>query len=179
MAVTQQDVESRISYAYLHAVASHAGLQCRAATTEEDKEGIDAVLTAYGEFPNSWRTQVTINIQLKATIKPPVDDGQCLSYFIQGIRRYDVLRRDHREPIRLLVVLFLPAEHADWVSCTEEQLVLKRCAYWVSLRNGPHSENGSGQTVKLPKSQRLTPDNLKLLVERLAVAKDVPSYSSP
>ncbi|MFM2167700.1 MAG: hypothetical protein RIS79_2071 [Verrucomicrobiota bacterium] len=179
MATTQQDIEARLSYAYLHAVASHAGYVCRPATPDEDKEGIDAVVTAYGIFPGTWRTQVTINIQLKATIKTPADDGSHLSYFLQVVRRYDKLREDHREPVRLLVVLFLPEKHDDWLSCNEEQLVLKRCAYWGSLRNAPESTNGTGQTVKIPKDQILKPENLKALVERLALGNDIPSYLVP
>ena len=93
MATTQQDIESRLSYAYLHAVMSHAGFICRPAIPDEDKEGIDAVVTAYGSFPGAWRTQITINVQLKATVGVPADDGTHLSYFVQGIRRYDKLRR--------------------------------------------------------------------------------------
>ena len=179
MATTQQDIEARLSYAYLHAVASHAGFVCRPAIPEEDKEGIDAVVTAYGTFPGTWRTQVTINFQLKATVTAPTNDGTHLSYFVQGIRRYDKLREDHREPVRLLMVLFLPEQHADWLDCTEEQLILKRCAYWASIRHAPPSENDSGQTVKILKEQILRPENLKRLVERLALGNDIPTYLGP
>lgn len=179
MPTSQQDIEAQLSYAYLHAVASHAGFLCRVATAAEDKEGIDAVVTAHGQFLGTWRTQVTINVQLKATTKQPADDGTHLSYFIQKIRRYDELRKDHREPVRILVVLFLPPQPADWLTCSEEQLVLKRCAYWASLRNAPASDNDSGKTVKLPKQQLLNPENLKALVARLALGTDLPSYLAP
>jgi hypothetical protein len=87
MAFTQQEIEAQLSYAYLHAIASYAGYVCRQATALEDKEGIDAALTAYGDFPGTYKTQVTLNVQLKATIQPLADDGSHLSYFIQGIRR--------------------------------------------------------------------------------------------
>lgn len=120
-----------------------------------------------------------MNIQLKATIKTPSDDGTHLSYFVQGIRRYDELRKDHREPVRSLVVLFLPPQHADWLACSEEQLALKRCAYWASIRNAPEADNDSGKTVKVPKSQLLNPENLKALVERLSLGNDIPSYIVP
>lgn len=179
MSTTQQDIESRLSYAHLHAVASHAGYVCRAATPDEDKEGIDAVVTAYGAFPGTWRTQVTINIQLKATVLQPTDDGTHLSYFVKGIRRYDKLREDHREPVRLIVVLFLPEMHADWLECTEAQMVLKRCSYWASIRNAPASDNTTGKTVKIPKAQILNSASLKALVERLALGNDIPSYLVP
>jgi hypothetical protein len=136
-------------------------------------------VTAYDSFPGSWRTQITINIQLKATVDIPTDDGTHLSYFIQGIRRYDKLREDHREPVRILVVLFLPRQHADWLSCSENELILKRCAYWTSLRNAPASDNETGKTVKIPKDQILKPDNLKALINRLAVGADIPCYFVP
>ena len=179
MATTSQDIEARLSYAYLHAVASHAGFVCRLATPDEDKEGIDAVVTAYGDFPGTWRTQVTINVQLKATVDEPADSGSHLSYFVKGIRRYDKLREDHREPVRILVVLFLPQQHADWLSCSENELILKRCAYWASLRNVPASDNDTGKTVKIPKDQILKQENLKGLVNRLALSIDIPCYLEP
>jgi hypothetical protein len=179
MATTQQDIESRLSYAYLHAVVSHSGYVCRLATPDEDREGIDAVVTAFGKFPGTWRTQVTINVQLKATVKVPTDDGTHLSFFVKGIRRYDRLREDHREPVRLLVVFFLPEKHADWLDCTEAQLILKRCAYWASIRNAPASDNDTGKTVRIPKNQLLKQDNLKALIARLAVGMDIPGYLMP
>lgn len=179
MATTSQDIESRLSYAYLHAVASHAGCFCRPAFPDEDKEGIDAVITHYGAIEGTWRTQVTINVQLKATIKVPADNGNHLSYFIQGIRRYDRLREDHREPVRLLVVLFLPEKHPDWIEWSEERLLLKRCAYWLSLRNAPQVPNETGATVKIPKDQSFGPDALKRLVQRLALGEDIPEYIAP
>jgi hypothetical protein len=179
MSTTFQDIESRLSYAYLHAVASHSGFLCREATSAEDKEGIDAVVTAYGNFSGSYRTQITINVQLKATIEVPTDNGNYLSYFVQGIKRYDKLREDHREPIRILMVLFLPEKHADWLSHSENELILKRCAFWMSLRNAPASDNRSGQTVKIPKDQILNSDNLKKLIERLAIQNDIPAYIQP
>ena len=179
MPTTPQDIEAHLSYAYLHAVVSHAGFVCRLATSDEDKEGIDAVVTAYGTFPGTWRTQITINVQLKATVGVPADDGAHLSYYVRGIRRYDKLREDHREPVRILVVLFLPLQHADWLSCSENELILKRSACWASLRYAPASDNDTGKTVKIPKDQILKPENLKTLVVRLAAGNDIPRYLMP
>lgn len=178
MTTTQQDIEARLSYAYLHAVASHAGFLCRQATPDEDKEGIDATLSLFQHFPNTYITQVTINVQLKATIKRPTESASHLSYFLQGVRRYDELRKDHRTPPRLAVILFLPEKHEDWIDFSEEELALKRCAYWVSLRNAPASVNDSGQTVKIPKTQALSPAALQQLALQIAQGS-VPEYLAP
>jgi len=175
---TQLDIESQLSYAYLHAVAWHAGFECQSATPQQDKQGIDAVVTAYGNFQNSIKTQVTINVQLKATIEKPADNGTHLSYFVKEIKRYDKLRENHCDPARIMVVLFLPTQHADWLNHSENDLILKNCAYWVSLRNAPGSGNETGKTVKIPKEQMLNAENLKTLVTRLAQG-DIPSYLLP
>jgi hypothetical protein len=162
----------------LHAIAWHAGFECQSATPQQDKQGIDAVVTAYGSFQNSIKTQVTINVQLKATVETPADNGTHLSYFVKEIKRYDKLRANHCDPARIMVVLFLPKQHADWLSHSESELVLKKCAYWVSLRNAPGSDNDTGKTVKIPKNQMLNPESLKTLVTRLAQG-DIPSYLLP
>ncbi|MBI3463825.1 MAG: hypothetical protein HY000_12330 [Planctomycetes bacterium] len=49
-----------------------------------------------------------------------------------------------------------------WVHCTPEQLVLRRCLRWMSLRGA--EETGQGTiTVYLPESHVLTPDALRKL----------------
>lgn len=169
------DKESELSYAYLHAVASHAGMSCRNATRLEDNAGIDATLTAWGPFPGALRTEVDLKIQLKATIDVPADDGQSLSYFVHGRARYDDLRIGNPMVPRILVVLFLPEAQEQWLLHSAEQLVLRKCAYWVCLRGAPATTNSSAATVKLPRTQVFSRDNLLQLMQRLA-CDDVPRY---
>lgn len=42
--MTPQDIEASLSYAYLHAVASHTGVACQEANRAHDNLGIDASL---------------------------------------------------------------------------------------------------------------------------------------
>lgn len=169
------DKESELSYAYLHAVASHAGMSCRNATRLEDNAGIDATLTAWGPFPGAMWTEVDLKVQLKATISAPADDGHSLSYFMRGVKRYDALRADELMVPRILVVLFLPEAEDQWLQHSAEQLVLRKCAYWVSLRGAPAATSSTGTTVKLPKAQVFSPANLLGLMQRLACG-DLPRY---
>ena len=71
MAITKQDIESELSYAYLHAVASQAGFVCEVSGRLSDKQGIDARLGVYEVFPNGILTDFSIQVQLKATVKTP------------------------------------------------------------------------------------------------------------
>lgn len=173
------DVESELSYAYLHAVASRSEASCVVAGRHLDNRGVDAHLTFWGPFDEGGPlTEVSINVQLKATVKHAADDGTSLSYFLEDPKQYDVLRTETIATQRVLVVLFLPSDDGDWLHHTPEQLVLRRCAFWQSLRGAPPTTNTSGVTVKLPKSQMFTPASLGALAARLS-RFDYPRYPAP
>jgi hypothetical protein len=170
------NIESELSYAYLHAVASHAGMACSVSNRHEDNNGIDANLTAWGPFVSGgYLTEVTIKVQLKATICMPAGEGDNLSYFLKGVDRYNDLRAETVSNARILVVLFLPPDAEMWLEHTSEQLALLRCAYWQSLRGAPATLNSSGATVKLPIGQQFDAQSLKNLAARLSIP-NFPSY---
>lgn len=81
MSMTDLDIEAELSYAYLHAVASKVGVSCESSGRLEDKAGIDASLVARRSNPppGGYLSEVTLNVQLKATTNEPHDDGSCLS----------------------------------------------------------------------------------------------------
>jgi len=170
------NIESELSYAYLHAVASHAGMNCKVGNRHDDNAGIDASLTAWGPFsPTCYTTEVDLKIQLKSTISPPTIKNGKISYFLKGKDQYDNLRAQTLSVPRFLVVLFLPREANEWLTHTTEQLILKKCAYWVSLRGAPETTNDTGVTIHIPLEQTFSTDNIKHLVARLA-QRDFPRY---
>jgi hypothetical protein len=173
------DIESELSYAYLHAVASRSGASCVVAGRHLDNRGVDALLTLWAPFEGGGPlTEVSIHVQLKATLQHGADDGASLSYFLEEPKQYDALRSETVATQRVLVVLFLPRDQGDWLHHTPEQLILRRCAYWQSLRGAPVTTNTSGVTVKLPKAQMFTPEALRGLAARLS-RFDFPRYPQP
>lgn len=167
--LSSNDIESEISYAYLHAVASHAGAGCSYANRASDGNGIDAMITGWGPFPGGgYLHEVDIKIQLKATIDLPFQNNGFFSYNLAGISRYNDLRSNSLATHRILVVLFLPPNSEDWLSISEDQLILKKCAYWVSLRGAPSSANATSQTVYIPQSQIFNADNLRTIFARIS-----------
>jgi hypothetical protein len=171
------NIESELSYAYLHAVASKAGMSCRDGNRHEDNNGIDAQLTAWLPYVDAnTLTEVDIKVQLKATIAVPTDDGSNYEYRLQGANRYNDLRSETISFARILVVLFLPRDAEEWLHHTPDQLVLRRCGYWQSLRGAPEITAASA-VVKLPKTQHFSPDSLTQLAVRLS-RRDFPLYPS-
>lgn len=143
-------------------------MSCSPGNRHEDNNGIDATLTAWLPFiDTSALTEVDIKVQLKATIAEPIDDGTNLLYRLKGANRYNDLRCETISIARILVVLFLPREAAEWLVHTPDQLALRRCAYWQSLRGAPDIST-DGAVVKLPKLQLFSPQGLTQLATRLS-----------
>lgn len=178
--LTAQNIECELSYAYLHAVASAAGMACVVADRHNDNAGVDAKLTGWGPFPNGgFLEEVDLKVQLKATIRNPsiknIDGKEYLSYKFEGISQYNALRSQALSTPRILVVLFLPQDQLQWIDHSHEALLLRKCAYWVSLRSAPKSDNSTSQTVYLPKDQCFDKDGLLRLMGDISRG-EVPSY---
>jgi hypothetical protein len=174
------DVESELSYAYLHAVASAAGASCSVTSRSEDNAGVDAKIVGWGPFPNGgYRQEVDLKVQLKATTNAPSNVCGQLSYRLNGLSRYNDLRSDAIYTPRILVVLFLPStSQSDWITHGDDALSLHKCAYWVSLRGAAESTNQTGQTVYLPLSQRFDKEGLRTLLSMIS-RQEVPLYQPP
>jgi hypothetical protein len=177
--LTGNDIESELSYAYLHAVASNAGASCLVSTRSLDGNGIDAIITGWGPYPNGgYLEEITIHVQLKATIGVPIEKNGHFSYFLKEIKRYNDLRADTVSVPRILVVLFLPTYAAEWLNISPSELILKKCAYWTSLRGAADPTNKTGETVYLPISQIMNSNNLLEIFAKLS-RQEVLNYTKP
>ena len=168
MALATNDIESELSYAYLHAVATRTGCECQVTGRHSDGMGVDARLFVDDDFgPAAVQSRFTVELQLKATSTPLSLNRGWYSYRLRR-EHYDKLRRTDIESPLILVVLQLPAEPDDWLRCTPQALTLKRCAYWVSLYEAQASENEVYQTVYLPRSNPFSVVSLRALLARFA-----------
>lgn len=172
--LTLNNIESELSYAYLHAVASRAGLICEVTGRHSDDAGVDAVLRVKGQLaPDSVLTQFTADVQLKATRQTPVLENGHFQYRIKR-KSYDELRSTKTGAPQLLIVLYLPDDETKWLEHDEDRLLTRKCAYWVSLRGAPDIDQGS-QVIAIPESNVLSVDGVRSLMTRLS-KEEVISY---
>lgn len=149
------DREEALSRAYVAAIAAGAGY----VTSEPriDRDSVDIEIHAGGNI----RPQ--LNIQLKATINL----GECkdgVYRYPLKIRNYNLLRIETMVP-RILVVLSLPSLETEWLLVNAEELILRRCAYWTSLRGSPEKDNKDTVTISLENKRRFDVEGLKALME--------------
>ena len=130
--------KSRFSLAHIEAVASHAGFQVE--EVKVDRDSVDGTLKAdFGRRPR-------IEFQAKATARDVVRDSHI--HFPLPLKNYNDLRLEAINP-RILIVAILPQEVDDWVNQTDEELCLRHCSYWMSLRGDPSTSNQNTITVRL------------------------------
>lgn len=146
--------KSELSFAYLAALSAIAGYTCQRGP-QPDVDSIDATVRAGG----SMRPQ--IDVQLKATSSPRrLVDGL---HFQLGRKNYEDMRMPRLCPA-ILVVLELPMAPAEWLDCSADRLILRRCAWWQSLSEYPEADSDS-KVVVIPESQRLDLDAIIRLMD--------------
>jgi hypothetical protein len=156
---TENDIKERLSVGYLTTVAARAG--CQVLHVHVDRNSIDAVVKPIAG------AAVQLDIQLKATCELEPRDNSFI--YDLPMKNYDDLRNTEVEHAQILVVLDLPKEAAKWITCDEEALLLRRCAYWVNLYGQPHRENVATVRVQIPRANSFTPEALRSLMERRLV----------
>lgn len=176
--LSQQNIEAELSYAYLHAIAVRGGFACSYTTRHLDDAGVDAQIREDGRLlaEDSVHASFTLEIQLKATrVESTERDGRFP--FVLPVRQYDKLRDTKIVAPRLLVVLYLPPNPEEWLNHSEQALVARRCAYWVSLRGAPASSNETRQTVYVPCRQVLSDTALTEIMIRCSRQEEM-NYDS-
>ena len=164
--LTDQNIESELSYAYLHAIASRGGIICESTGRHSDEAGVDAVSGSKATGSGVILTQFTVEVQLKATKMVPVEQDGKYSYSLK-VKNYDELRSTNTGAPQLLVVLFLPADAETWLTHDEDCLVARRCAYWLSVRGAAETAHDS-RTVYIPRTNLLSVDALRTLMTRFS-----------
>jgi hypothetical protein len=160
--VTENEQKQQLSIALVHAIASRAGFACQQTLVDDDS--VDVVIGAKGHIHHQSKIRSPrLEVQLKATAQDALQ-GDHMIYPLP-VKNYNELREETAIP-RLLIVLFLPEDPKLWLESSEECMISRRCAYWVSLLGMQDTPNTKTVTVRLPRSQLFSVDSLRGLMER-------------
>ena len=149
--------KEQFSNAFLLAVAAVAG--CSVAKPSVDNDSIDWTIS------NRLPRRPKLDVQLKCTAE---DDGNGASVaFPLKKKNYDDLTVVDLICPRILILVAVPEQIDNWILLTENELVLRRCAFWVSLQGHPPSDNENSVTVHVPRRQTFTVESLIELMEKV------------
>lgn len=155
MAMYLNEQKQQFSLAYIRAVAATASY--KVAIPESDTDSVDgALMSDIGRRPR-------IEFQAKSTARD-ILGNDALRYELP-IKNYDELRADVLTP-RILVVVLMPDEKQDWISQTQDEMCLRYCGYWLSLRGEQPRLNTSSVTVRIPTTNIFNTDELTGLMQK-------------
>src|SRR4051812_9707335 len=121
--------QEALSRAYVRAIAAQAGLICG---EPEQDFGIDLCLRAVRRRGQRYAdVSGQLDLQVKSTTRANVGATH-VAYDLE-VKNYDNLREGGDNCPRILLVLVLPEEETQWLSQSPEELILRHCAYWLSL----------------------------------------------
>jgi hypothetical protein len=160
--MTQNHRQEALCRAYVQAVAALAGVGTSVTTPDY---GIDLSLRSI-EVREEQRQDagVQLDLQLRSTTRALVSDTQ-VSYDLD-VRTYENLRGERPVP-RLLVLLVLPPEEGQWLTQSPEELVVRRCAYWFSLREAAPTVASSSVRIVIPRTQVFSVSAVQTLLSQL------------
>lgn len=159
--LTRNQIEAELSLAYLLAVATVETFSVD--VPHIDSDSVDAVISGKGKIdPSSLKRSPRIEVQLKATTNGNPNSNGDIPLDLT-LKNYNDLREDAILP-RLLILLVLPEQKADWLIHHREKLILQKCCYFLNLKGYPPSVNGFYHRVYVPTSNMLTPAMLKTLM---------------
>jgi hypothetical protein len=154
--LTSQDRQAALSKASASAIAAAAGYSTY--VPDVDRDSVDIGFCAGGAMrPN-------LHAQLKATVNLR-KSGHHFKFSLSR-KNYDDLRALTQVP-RILIVLGMPKKEANWLNVTVARLILRRCAYWVSLQGSADLPQGQeSKTIDIPIANMFDANALKDLMER-------------
>jgi len=125
-----QKQKEEFNYAYVCALAAHAGLNRISSAVDDDS--IDVSFKSKGYIGHLVRSP-QIEFQLKCTSQNLVD-GDVIKFSLSR-KNYDDLRGDDFASPRYLAVLLVPANTNEWIAHNPEHIALYNNCYWLSLLN--------------------------------------------
>lgn len=152
--LSENDIKERLSLVYIQSIASRCGY-CYG-DPSLDRDSIDISISAGGNM------RPKIDFQLKATSSPQWQGDEVA--FSLSRKNYDDLSAKRQTPI-YLGLLVLPNDSAQWLQWSEEELIIKNCIYWLSLKDFPPIST-ERKTVKLPKNQVLNCKSMRELIDQ-------------
>jgi Domain of unknown function (DUF4365) len=154
--------KEQFSNTYIQAVTSVAGYSLYRPDVDDDSVDL-GIAARGGEGPI---VSPRLELQLKCTSRNILDSG-CVRYPL-NLKNYNDLRINGLVP-RILVVVLVPDNLNDWLQQSEQELCMRHCGYWLSLRGQPETQNLTSVTVELPRSNKFTVEALRDIIQRISL----------
>ncbi|MDD3469838.1 MAG: DUF4365 domain-containing protein [Thermoguttaceae bacterium] len=164
--ITENHKKESMSRAMIQAIAGKCGMTCSYSNFDYgiDIRIHDVAQRMDGDQVRYIDAGFNIAIQAKST-QIATTDGDCIKYDLD-VKNYNDLRDVNVGEPRILVLLILHENESEWLHLSEEEMIMKRCLYWVSLRGWDPTDNKNTIRINIPRSNLFTEEALMELMEK-------------
>jgi hypothetical protein len=159
--MTTEQQKELFSKVYVRALSAAAGY--KVSEDDPDDDSVDIRVSSSGARGTTRRP--VFEAQLKANSRNLMGVGGM--HYPLNIKNYDDLRLSDVVTPRILIVVQVPENVAEWLTQGAEQMLLNHHAYWISLRGMPAISASTRTTVILPEENRLTLESLEEIMRKI------------
>jgi hypothetical protein len=133
--------------------------------------GVDVYLTFEGDFsPKPVLRVITIAGQLKTTRQALRVSGGRISYSLDAKQYSKYIQQSNAD---FLLFLFVVPENVEtWLEFTPQELILRKCCYWTSLK-GAAPPVGDNVTVYFPEKNIFNVEQLRKILAEISKGKEL------
>jgi hypothetical protein len=160
--MTRNHRQEALCRAYVQAVAALAGV---ASAKPDPDYGVDLLLRDIEQRgQRHLDARLQLDLQLRSTTRANV--SETIVFYDLDVQTYEFLRTE--SSIRcILVVLVLPEDENDWLHQSAEELTIRHCAYWISLRGAEPATAASSVRIRIPREQIFSMQAIRAIMNRL------------
>jgi len=140
--------KEELSISYLNALCAYAKIDMEIMKNDDDSR--DVLIKKLVTRKDGTPIYSSFNMQLKSTSQKLTVKDNLIHYELK-IKNYNDLTAATMTPI-ILALLVLPQEESDWLKHTVDELVIKKCMYWIDLSKHPPVDNTESVTIHIPES---------------------------
>jgi hypothetical protein len=156
--------QEQFSNAYVSAVAAVAGFATY--IPQPDIDSIDLGIADKGS--RGIIRSPNLHLQIKAPYRHNVINTHTMSYSLKK-KNYDDLRHIDFHIPRILIVVILADDINDWLYQSDQELIMRHCAYWTSLRGKPELPfDKETKSVSLSKEQFFNVEGLQNIMDKIS-----------
>lgn len=160
--MTREHRQEALCRAYVQAVAAQAGATW---SKPEADYGIDFSLRLVSSVEDRRRdVGAQIDLQLKSSTQAIVSETEVI--YDLDVDTYNDLRDVDRATLFVLVLFVMPPDETHWLSQGVEQLCLRHCAYWTSLRGLPPTTKSRSVRIEIPRANIFSVEALLQLLQQ-------------
>jgi hypothetical protein len=167
--LTRNHRQEALCRAYVQAIAARCGMSWSVSNPDY---GIDLTMNDI-EAAGNRRVEsgYKLDIQAKSTTRAGAADTY-IRYELQ-VHAYEALRHPLPGCPRILVVLVLPRDEIRWSTQTEEELILRHCAYWLSLKGRGATTNRRSVRISIPRVNIFSVEALQGIMSRIKTGEEL------